>query len=123
MDIKKLALAIATASLLAACGGEDGNNGSNGADGADGTNGVDGTNGTDGQDLTAAPKMIRLATTPEGSELTGMFKTDNGEFFFNIQHPESSLPDSEGLAAVGAWVGVDVDTLDPMMESVAHWIA
>ncbi len=28
MDIKKLALAIATASLLAACGGEDGNNGS-----------------------------------------------------------------------------------------------
>ena len=122
MDIKKLALAIATASLLAACGGEDGNNGSNGTDGTsgvDGTNGADGANGSDGQDLTAAPKMIRLATTPEGSELTGMFKTDNGEFFFNIQHPESSLPNNEGLAAVGAWVGVDVDTLDPRMESVA----
>mgnify|MGYP007000426765 CR=1 len=70
----------------------------NGTDGTNGTNGTDGTNGTNGsngQDLTAAPKLIRLATTPLGSELTGMYHTDNGEFFFNIQHPSSSLPGDE----------------------------
>jgi len=48
-----------------------------------------------------------------------MFKTDNGEFFFNIQHPASSLPGDEGLAAVGAWVGVDIDNIDVHQASLA----
>lgn len=74
--------------------------------------------GPAGQDLTAAPKLIRLATTPLGSEVTGMYKTDNGEFFFNIQHPDSSLPGDESSAAVGAWLGVDVDKLNPRMAGV-----
>lgn len=118
MNKKLLAAAIASAFLITACGGEDGKDGKDGTAGTNGTNGTDGTNGSNGQDLTAAPKLIRLATTPLGSELTGMYHTDNGEFFFNIQHPSSSLPGDENKAAVGAWVGVDIDNLDPQMESI-----
>ncbi len=113
MTQKTLASAIAMAILLSACGGDDGK------DGSQGPQGEQGQQGEAGQDLSAAPKLIRLATTPLGSELTGMYKTDNGEFFFNIQHPASSLPASENLAAVGAWTGVDVDKLDPRMNGVA----
>lgn len=147
MNIKLLALAVASATLLTACGaGEDGDNGrtgeagpqgiagaagsdgQNGQDGADGQNGADGQDGKDGANgangtngangSNALPVLTRLATTPEGAELTGMFKTDNGEMFFNIQHPSSSLPGDEGLAAVGAWVGVDLDNLDPSLTSL-----
>jgi secreted PhoX family phosphatase len=105
--------------------GADGENGADGANGTDGTDGVDGEDGQngqagqDGQDLSAAPKLIRLATTPLGAELTGMEKSDNGDFFFNIQHPASSLPGDEGKAAVGAWVGLDIDAIDPRIEPLA----
>jgi secreted PhoX family phosphatase len=98
--------------------GQDGEDGADGEDGQPGQDGSDGSPGADGQDLTAPPRLIRLATTPLGAELTGMEKTANGEFFFNIQHPSSSLPGDEALAAVGAWVGVDVDALDPHMASL-----
>jgi secreted PhoX family phosphatase len=131
-------LTVSLLALLAGCAadGADGMNGSNGTNGTDGmdgmdgdpgqngqpgqngTNGTDGEDGDDGQNLTAAPRLIRLATTPLGAELTGMEKTDNGDFFFNIQHPSSSLPGAEANAAVGAWVGVDIDHLDPRMESL-----
>ncbi|MBD2860071.1 DUF839 domain-containing protein [Spongiibacter sp. KMU-158] len=47
-----------------------------------------------------------------------MYVTDNGEMFFNIQHPSSSLPGDEAKAAVGAWTGVDVDSIDPRQESI-----
>lgn len=116
-----LAVVISSALFLTACGGDDGDNGRDGANGQDGAAGQDGANGqdgTDGQDLTAAPKLTRLATIPLGAELTGIFKTDNGELFFNIQHPSLMLPGDEAKAAVGAWVGVDLDNLDPRLESV-----
>lgn len=93
--------------------------GLDGEDGDKGDPGDMGNPGEDGDDLTALPALIRLATTPEAAELTGMEKTDNGEFFFNVQHPATSLPGDEGLAAVGAWNGVDLDTLDPRMMSLA----
>lgn len=64
-------------------------------------------------------KLTRLATTPVKSELTGMFKTHSGDFFFNIQHPDTSLLNGEGLAAVGAWTGVNLNNLDPEMKSLA----
>jgi len=113
---KTLAAAISAALLLSACGGDDGKDGNNGAQGPAGPQGPA---GTAGEDLTVAPKLIRLATTPLKSEITGMYKTDNGEFFFNVQHPSTSLPGDENKAAVGAWIGVDVDNLDPRMESLA----
>jgi hypothetical protein len=89
-----------------------------GQGGTSGINGTDGTDGQDGQDLVATARLIRLATTPLGAELTGMEKSDNGDFFFNIQHPSSSLPGEESHAAVGAWVGVDIDSIDPRTSPV-----
>jgi hypothetical protein len=98
--------------------GAKGDPGEDGMDGAKGDPGEDGMDGMDGDDLTAAPTLIRLATTPLGAELTGMFATDAGSFFFNVQHPLSSLPGDEGLAAVGVWTGVNIDNLSPTMESL-----
>ncbi|MCI0572320.1 MAG: DUF839 domain-containing protein [Myxococcaceae bacterium] len=99
--------------------GTPGAPGTNGTPGAPGNDGAPGAPGEDGEDLTAVPSLIRLATTPRGAEVTGMEKSDNGNFFFNVQHPLSSLPGDEGKAAVGAWIGVDVDALDPRMPSLA----
>jgi len=121
MDAKWWLMALLSTSMLVACEGDKGPAGADGKDGVDGTNGVDGTDGmdgTDGADLTVAPSLTRLATTPLGAELTGMYVTDNGEFFFNVQHPSSSLPGDESKAAVGAWVGVDIENLDPRMASM-----
>lgn len=101
---KMMALAVASAALLSACGGDDGE---------------DGVNGTNGADLTAAPKMTRIATVPLGAEITGIFKTDNGELFFNVQHPDDSLPAPQNMAAVGVWNGLDFDNLDPMLEDLS----
>lgn len=131
-------LTVSLLALLAGCGadGADGMNGTDGTDGMDGEPGQngqpgvngqpgmngqpgeDGDDGDDGEDLTALPRLIRLAITPLGAELTGMEKTDNGDFFFNIQHPASSLPGAEANAAVGAWAGVDIDRLDPRLASL-----
>lgn len=102
---KLLAVAISSSVLLVACG--------NGDDGANGTNGVD------GKDMTAAPRLTRIATVPVGAEITGIFKTDNGELFFNVQHPDDSLPSPENNAAVGAWNGLDFDNLDSNLTSLS----
>ena len=102
LKMKLLAAAVSTA-LLAACGS-------------------DGKDGKDGQDLTSAqpsPKLTRIATVPMGAEITGIFKTDNGELFFNVQHPDDSLPAPENDASIGVWNGIDIDQLDPRLESVA----
>lgn len=93
-DKKLLAVAIASATLLAACGGDSDSD----------------------TPVAAAPaatpaSLTRLATIPLGAELTGLEKTANGELFFNIQHPSLSLPPEETRAAVGAWVGVDFNNL------------
>jgi len=91
-DKKLLAVAIASATLLGACGGDSDSD----------------------TPVAAAPtpaSLTRLVTIPLGAELTGMEKTANGELFFNIQHPSLSLPPEEAKAAVGAWVGVDFNNL------------
>lgn len=101
--------------------GVDGVNGTNGVDGVNGTNGTNGANGTEGangSDLTAAPKLVRLATIPMGAELTGIYKTENGEVFFNLQHPSDTLPGDEKKAAVGVWNGVDIDNIDQKIAPV-----
>ncbi|MDO8342715.1 MAG: DUF839 domain-containing protein [Cellvibrio sp.] len=139
---KILAVLISSTIMLTACGGDDGKDGAtgpagpqgnagapgpqgpqgpagaDGANGANGANGADGANGGNGTDATAPAKMIRLATIPMGAELTGMFKTDNGEFFFNVQHPSDTLPGDEKKAAIGVWNGVDMDNLDPKIAPV-----
>lgn len=116
---KLLTLAIASAFGLSACSSDDGVDGTNGTNGVDGTNGTNGTNGADGQDLTAVPKLTRIATVPLGAEITGIFKTDDGDLFFNVQHPDDSLPGDEAKAAVGAWLDMDFDNLDPRLADLA----
>jgi len=91
-DKKLLAVAIASATLLGACGGDSDSD----------------------TPVAAAPtpaSLTRLVTIPLGAELTGMEKTANGELFFNIQHPSLALPPEETRAAVGAWVGIDFNNL------------
>lgn len=114
----------AMALALTACKGDDGSNGINGSDGAQGPAGVQGPAGTqgpagaagaDGADATVAPRLTRLLTTPKGAEVTGLYKTDNGEVFVNVQHPSSSLPGDEAKAAVGVIEGIDFDNLDPRL--------
>ena len=87
-----LLFAATMTAILASCSGDDGKN---------------------GEDLTPQAKLIRIATVPTGAEITGIYKTDNGELFFNVQHPNETLPSPENNAAVGAWVGVDFDNFDP----------
>lgn len=104
---QKSLLALAIAAALSGCGGDDGK---------DGTNGTDGNNGAD---LVAVPSLTRLATVPIGAEITGLFKTDNGELFFNVQHPSDTLDAPENNAAVGVIEGFDIDQLDPRLTAVA----
>lgn len=104
---KAMVLAMTTTMLVACGGSEDGSNGSAGADGAPGVGvpgdqglpGVDGEDGADGQDYTdttggkkppVSGTMYRLATVPYGAEVTGMFVTEEGDLFFNAQHPSSA---------------------------------
>lgn len=92
----QLAIAIAATSLLAACGGDSDN---------------DNNAGNGGGEQPATLPLTRLATIPLGAELTGLEVTENGNAFFNIQHPADSLPDAENKAAVGAWVGANINEL------------
>ncbi|WP_077284172.1 alkaline phosphatase PhoX [Cognaticolwellia aestuarii] len=124
---KLSAIAISLVIGLSACGGDDGANGatgqagapgiagtdgangSNGSDGADGANGSDGTNGSDGVNGQSAAVLTRLATVPTGAEVTGAFLTDEGDLFFNVQHPSdaNTMTDSvNGKAYNKGTVGV-----------------
>ena len=120
MKLKLLAIAVASATMLSACGGEDGKdgadgvNGTNGADGlstngAPGLPGTNGENGADGKDAEAsAGTLTRIATVPSGAEVTGLFLTEGGDLFFNAQHPAGSNmeTDNNGVAYNTGTVGV-----------------
>lgn len=104
MMLNKKALTVAiAAATLAACGGSDSNN----------------NNADDGDSSAVGAKVIRLATVPKGAELTGVEVSPNGEVFFNIQHPSDTLPNGENKAAVGAWIGVDIQNLPVDQEPVS----
>lgn len=94
MNKKVLSVAIASAVMLTACGSDD----------------------ESGLDLSKGKQLTRLATLPVGSELTGMYATEQGDFFFNVQHPSNSLPGDENKAAVGVWQGMNINELDPELE-------
>lgn len=107
----KAILLAMSASMLVACGGEDGKdgrdavvsdaqsspgaNGNDGQDGVNGADGVDGVNGADGADAKTTGRLTRLATVPRGAEVTGMFMTEEGDLFFNAQHPSSSNTETD----------------------------
>ncbi|WP_201764945.1 alkaline phosphatase PhoX [Marinobacter santoriniensis] len=90
--VSALALAVAGTTLLAACNNSDNNT----------TSDTTSTMDTDTQALT------RLATVPLGAEITGLFTTEEGDLFFNVQHPSSSntVSDADGKVFTAGTVGV-----------------
>lgn len=119
--------------VLAACSGDDGKDGADGSDGAngsdgaagvDGANGADGADGKDGVDGSFGGSLTRLATVPLGAEVTGAYVTENGDLFFNVQHPDNSNTeaDTNGIVfdhgTVGVLKGVNINQLPQNLISV-----
>ena len=112
LDTFKLsAIALSLVIGLSACDGDDGatgavgatgEQGETGAAGADGADGAAGENGTDGQSgqSTATVGLTRLATVPTGAEVTGAFLSDEGDLFFNVQHPSDANSETDRNGAV-----------------------
>jgi len=105
------ALFIALTAGLSACG-SDGDIGQTGAEGAQGLSGTDGANGQ------SAPVLTRLATVPTGAEVTGAFLTEEGDLFFNVQHPSDANTEIEDVnnkpfnkGTVGVLRGVNFNNL------------
>jgi len=62
--------------------------------------------------------LNRFATSVIGGEITGMFITEDGRFFFNVQHPDADLDGTSEPGSVGAVTGVDMNRLPEDFESV-----
>jgi len=114
------AIALAVAFGLSACSleGDDGADGIDGAIGSQGPVGEQGPIGEQGPQGDAAGKLTRIATVPLGSEVTGIFLTDEGDLFFNVQHPSGAntqinsvndMPINTGT--VGVLAGVNFNQL------------
>lgn len=135
-SFKLSALALSMVLALSACDGDDGKDGapgatgaqgpagSDGANGTDGSNGTDGTNGADGQNGSSGDRgvsqpdgLVRLATVPTGAEVTGAFVTNDGDLFFNFQHPDDVNDETDGegkthnRGGVGVVQGVNINKL------------
>lgn len=64
------------------------------------------------------PTLNRFATTVASAEFTGLFVTDDGQLFFNVQHPSPPAEEQYLPGVVGAVTGVDVTDLPEDFESV-----
>ena len=64
------------------------------------------------------PGLVRVATVPLGAEITGMYITDNGDLFYNAQHPADSNAEPNNRAAIGAVAGVDMRALPASIEPI-----
>ena len=96
------ALAISVVFALTACGGENGKDGKDGVDGIVGETGVNGgddINGSNGvnENNAYAGRLTRIATVPAGAEVTGLFLSDAGDLFFNVQHPSDANTQVEAV--------------------------
>ncbi|MBY6185729.1 DUF839 domain-containing protein [Marinobacter hydrocarbonoclasticus] len=108
-------LSLLSGALIVALAGcnSDGTNGLDGADGAQGIPGADGPAGENGK----VGSLTRLATVPLGAEVTGIFLTEEGDLFFNLQHPSSANveTDHNGIpynrGTVGVLSGVNINQL------------
>lgn len=61
--------------------------------------------------LSSEPALKRFATVPAGAEVTGMFITEAGDFFYNAQHPADTNIHPYQLATVGVLLGQDMKVL------------
>ncbi|NTS76463.1 DUF839 domain-containing protein [Catenovulum sp. SM1970] len=136
MNNKKLKLSVlATAITLAltACDGDDGATGAVGPQGAQGPQGEPATVSDTVKAVKEDPsvnnpnagKLTRLATVPTGAEVTGIFLTDEGDLFFNAQHPSDANVETDSLnnvayntGTVGVLAGVNFNDLpETLIES------
>lgn len=62
--------------------------------------------------------LNRFATTVAGAEITGVFVTQDGQLFFNVQHPSETANERYRPGAIGAVAGVNVHQLPTDFESV-----
>lgn len=107
--IRKALLVTVPALVFVACGGDDGDNGAQGPQGEQGPAGSDGATGADARTvLPMAAGLTRIATVPLGAEVTGAFLTEDGDLFFNVQHPssENDVADADGVVFDRAVIGV-----------------
>ncbi len=122
--VRNAILLAVPALFLAACSGDDGDDGAQGAQGPQGEQGSQGEQGAAGQDgadarsvLPMAKGLTRIATVPLGAEVTGLFLTDDGDLFFNAQHPSSENDEADAAgnvydrAVIGVLAGVNFNEL------------
>lgn len=64
------------------------------------------------------PTLNRFATSIIGAEITGMYITEGGRFFFNVQHPDANLDDTDEPGIIGSVVGLDMHDLPDDFPSV-----
>jgi len=90
--IKYSAIALAVTLGMTACSleGDDGEDGVQGPVGEQGPIGEQGPVGEQGPQGDSAGTLTRIATVPLGAEVTGIFLTDEGDLFFNVQHPSGT---------------------------------
>lgn len=62
--------------------------------------------------------LNRFAMSVIGAEITGMFITVDGRFFFNVQHPDANLDGTNEPGTIGAVTGVTMNQLPRDFESV-----
>lgn len=67
----------------------------------------------------AAANPVRIATVPVGAEITGLFLTDQGDFFMNVQHPATAIAAPFNKATVGVIAGADFDALPAEVPELA----
>jgi secreted PhoX family phosphatase len=62
--------------------------------------------------------LNRFASTVAGAEFTGIFLTEDGQLFFNVQHPSEEANENVRPGAVGSVAGVNMNQLPADFESV-----
>jgi len=90
--VKYSAIALAVTLSMTACSleGDDGADGVQGPVGEQGPVGDQGPIGEQGPQGDNAGTLTRIATVPLGAEVTGIFLSEEGDLFFNVQHPSGT---------------------------------
>ena len=90
--VKYSAIALAVTLGMTACSleGDDGADGIQGPVGEQGPVGDQGPIGEQGPQGDNAGTLTRIATVPLGAEVTGIFLSEEGDLFFNVQHPSGT---------------------------------
>lgn len=77
-----------------------------------------GTHGGKNRHRPGEPTLNRFATTVAAAEFTGIFLSDDGQLFFNVQHPGEEADEDYRPGAVGAVTNANVTELPADFESV-----